>query len=144
MGRVRNHRARTTKNKQYRKQHSTKRRRRDIDQVQDDLRKEEEKGKKIEFEHDEDLPGLGQFYCTPCARHFCDEKTLLDHEKSKVHKRRYIFNVFFISLEFFKFLFVYLYRLKDVAQPQYSQVEAELAAGKTVEYLPPAHPVMEQ
>lgn len=32
-----------------------------------------------------------------------------------------------------------LFRLKDVAQPQYSQKEADLAAGKTPEVLPPAH-----
>jgi hypothetical protein len=30
-----------------------------------------------------------------------------------------------------------IFRLKDVAQPQYSQKEAELAAGKTIEVLPP-------
>jgi hypothetical protein len=30
-------------------------------------------------------------------------------------------------------------RLKDVAQEQYTQQEADLAAGKTIEILPPAH-----
>ena len=33
-----------------------------------------------------------------------------------------------------------LRRLKDVAQAQYSQREADSAAGKTAEHLPPAHP----
>ena len=88
MGRVRNSRRRTSKNKQFKKHHDTKRRRRDIDQIQDDVRKEEEEGKKLEFEHDEDLPGMGQHYCVPCARHFVDEETLAVHEKSKDHKRR--------------------------------------------------------
>eukprot|EP01039_Chlorochromonas_danica_P009819 gene9819-10861_t len=117
MTRTRNHRARATKNKQYRKGSSTKRRRRDIDQIQDDLKKEERQGRALEFQPDEDLPGLGRFYCTPCARHFADQETLDVHCKSKVHKRR----------------------LKDVAQEQYTHEEAERAAGKTKEVLPPAH-----
>ena len=118
MGRTRNARKRMTKNKQYRKKHDTKRRERDIDQVQDDIKKVETTGQNMAFELDEDLPGMGQFYCLQCARHFVDEQTLREHEQTKVHKRR----------------------LKDVAQEQYSQREAELAAGKTIEVLPPAHP----
>ena len=35
--------------------------------------------------------------------------------------------------------FLYLLRLKDVAQKQYSHKEAEMGAGKTLEVLPPAH-----
>jgi hypothetical protein len=88
MGRTRNKRARCTKNKEYKKIHATKSRRRDIDQIQDDLKKEEVVGDKMAFEADEDLPGMGQFYCTPCARHFVSLETLQDHEKSKLHKRR--------------------------------------------------------
>lgn len=71
----------------------------------------------MSFELDDDLPGLGQFYCTQCARHFADDLSLSRHLVTKDHKRR----------------------LKDVAQQQYSQREADLAAGKTVEVLPPAH-----
>jgi bud site selection protein 20 len=88
MGRTRNHRARATKNKQYKKGHATKSRKRDIDQIQDDLKKEDTAGQNLQFEYDEDLPGLGQFYCTPCARHFMNLETLQCHEKSKIHKRR--------------------------------------------------------
>ena len=76
MGRVNVSRRRTSKNKQYKKSHKTDNNSRYIDQVQDDLKKEASSGKKLEFELDEDLPGLGQHYCTPCARHFCDDKTL--------------------------------------------------------------------
>mmetsp|Transcript_7672 Transcript_7672/g.13361 ORF Transcript_7672/g.13361 Transcript_7672/m.13361 type:complete len:147 (+) Transcript_7672:72-512(+) len=36
----------------------------------------------------EDLPGLGQFYCMSCARHFVDGNTLLIHNKTKPHQRR--------------------------------------------------------
>jgi hypothetical protein len=139
MGRTRNVRNRATKNKQYRKKHSTKRRARDIDQIQDDLAKELSNGAKTSFEADEDLPGLGQFYCTPCARHFVNLEALLKHEISKVHKRRC-----FLQLKNAIFLMKSFYRLKDVAQEQYTQKEAELAAGKSTELLPPAHPEADQ
>lgn len=88
MGRVRTSRRRTSKNKQYKKQHDTKRRRRDVDQIQDDLKKEVDTGKTVEFEYDEDLPGGGQFYCIHCARHFADQLTLNAHKRTKDHKRR--------------------------------------------------------
>lgn len=88
MTRTRNHRARCTKNKQYRKGHGTKRRRRDVDQIQDDLKKEELQGKALAFEYDEDTPGSGQFYCTPCGKHFINQHALDAHIVSKVHKRR--------------------------------------------------------
>ena len=88
MGRVSHSRRRTSKNKEYKKAVDTKRRPRDVDQIQDDMVKEQEKGAKLEFEIDEDLPGLGQHYCTTCARHFSDQATLEVHEKSKFHKRR--------------------------------------------------------
>lgn len=113
MGRVRNKRTRTTKNKVYKKTHDTKRRPRDVDQIQDDIRDLGE----LEFEVDEDLPGCGQFYCTPCGRHFMDQSALDTHLKTRAHKRR----------------------LQDLAQEQYTQAEAELAAGRGKEVLPPAH-----
>lgn len=117
MGRVRTSRRRCSKNKEFKKHHDTKRRRRDIDQIQDDLIHEKETSKPLAFEIDDDLAGLGQFYCTVCARHFSNDDTLEVHKKTKDHKRR----------------------LKDVAQKQYSQKEAEWASGKSKEILPPAH-----
>jgi hypothetical protein len=42
----------------------------DLDRIQDDMKKEEEKvqktGKPIKRRMDPDLPGLGQFYCIAC------------------------------------------------------------------------------
>ncbi|CAM9160146.1 unnamed protein product [Laminaria digitata] len=108
-----------TKNKEYKKGHATKNRRKDVDQIQDELVVEEEKGEETVFDVDDDLPGQGQFYCTPCARHFTDGKTKETHLRSKLHKRR----------------------MKDVAQEQYTQAEAERGAGMTREKYPPAHPV---
>ncbi|ETV75528.1 hypothetical protein H257_10348 [Aphanomyces astaci] len=105
------------KKKGYKRAHATKSRSRDIDQIQDDLKKEVATGAKIAFEADEDLPGLGQFYCTPCGRHFITANARDVHIVSKVHKRR----------------------LKDVAQEQYTQNEAERAAGKSIEAYTPAH-----
>ncbi|CCI42927.1 unnamed protein product [Albugo candida] len=104
--------------KGYKKSHSTKRRSRDVDQIQDDLKLESQQNKPLKFEIDEDLPGLGQYYCTPCARHFIDATTRDLHVRTKVHKRR----------------------LKDVRQEQYTQREADLGAGKTREEYVPAHP----
>lgn len=37
---------------------------------------------------DEYLPGLGQNYCVPCAKHYESETALTTHTKSKVHKRQ--------------------------------------------------------
>lgn len=64
-------------------------RRKDIDQIQDELMEEEAKGEETVIDVDDDLPGQGQFYCTPCARHFTDQTTKSVHIKSKLHKRRY-------------------------------------------------------
>ncbi len=118
MGRVPGSKNSAKKKKVYKKAHATWCRPRDIDQVQDDLRKEKEQGAKMSFHADDDLPGLGQFYCTPCARHFSDQGTLDNHCTSKPHRRR----------------------LKDVAREQYTQEEADRGAGKSKEILPPAHP----
>lgn len=56
---------------------------------------------------DLDKPGMGQFYCLCCAKYFINEDAMQKHVKSKVHKQR----------------------LKIVAEPQYTQQEAEAAAG---------------
>ena len=104
------------------------------------MKKEATTNKSIEFEPDEDLPGLGQFYCTPCARHFANDVTFAKHTSSKLHKRRFIFYLF--SFKTWWSDVKYLNRLKDVTRPGYSQLDAELAAGKTKEILPPAHGVV--
>ena len=119
MGRYRNARTRTTKNKDSKKGCKTHCRSRDIDQIQDDMEKVVETKAPKEFELDEDLPGMGQHYCLTCGRHFANEITLVQHRKTKIHKRR----------------------LLVVAKPKYTHDEAMLASGKTIEKLPPAHPV---
>ena len=88
MGRVRNNRRKTSKSKEYNKAYKTDNRARDVDQIQEDLIKEKEAGAKMAFEVDDDLPGLGQFYCTPCGRHFFDQASLTSHADSRGHIRR--------------------------------------------------------
>lgn len=57
------------------------------DQIYEDLQPENlEKIKQKEA--DVELPGLGQFYCVACARHFMNTTALTDHCKTKEHKRR--------------------------------------------------------
>ncbi|CAG0914501.1 unnamed protein product, partial [Notodromas monacha] len=65
----------------------TKRRKRDLDEIDEDLKPS--KAKQLRnMPVDDDLPGGGQHYCVHCARHFVDEFTLQHHLRSKVHKRR--------------------------------------------------------
>merc|ERR1719356_1750090 len=82
----------------------------DIDQVHDDL-KIPEKFKPGVLEQDEDLPGMGQFYCIPCSRFFQTAQVKAQHERSKLHKRR----------------------LQKAMDEPHTQRDAELAAGMTHE-----------
>ena len=93
-----------------------KNRKMDLDQIQDEmhtqLQKEEAHKatgsmlplvKPIDLE----LPGAGQHYCLTCARHFTNAQTLFEHQRSKQHKKQ----------------------LKKALEPQYTQQEADRAAG---------------
>lgn len=44
--------------------------------------------KLLNQEVDLDVPGAAQHYCLHCARYFIDNHALLEHFKTKVHKRR--------------------------------------------------------
>ena len=87
MGRAPNHKTRGRTNPI---QNKTKKavKTRDLDQVWDDMQKPEETMKKRTEKLDEDLPGLGQFYCLPCAKYFQNMTGLETHRKQKTHKRR--------------------------------------------------------
>ena len=85
----------------------TRRRTRDIDQVHADLHEERHLQRYKETKVPEDLPGLGEHYCTECAKWFESEANLTKHNKGKPHKKR-------------------VRQLKEVP---YSQKEAEAAAG---------------
>jgi len=65
-------------------------RRKDIERIYDDVNIESKRQKLENQEIDVDLPGEGQFYCIPCARHFTSEETRAAHIKTKKHKRRMV------------------------------------------------------
>eukprot|EP00163_Fabomonas_tropica_P029701 TRINITY_DN6470_c0_g1_i2.p2 TRINITY_DN6470_c0_g1~~TRINITY_DN6470_c0_g1_i2.p2 ORF type:complete len:136 (-),score=22.77 TRINITY_DN6470_c0_g1_i2:2434-2841(-) len=67
--------------------------RKDPDQIQEEMDRVpvHKLGKRSTLERldpDPDLPGMGQFPCVECDRHFVDEYTMKAHKKSKMHKRR--------------------------------------------------------
>ncbi|KAJ1662634.1 hypothetical protein IW140_001064 [Coemansia sp. RSA 1813] len=97
-------------NKELHHKYKTKRRTKDLDQIQEDL-KPENKARLLSQELDEELPGLGQFYCVECSKYFVDERTQREHRRSREHKRR----------------------LRDLKDPAYTQKEAEAAAGLTTD-----------
>ena len=64
------------------------------------------------------IAGGGQFYVWETGRHFISADAVMKHKKSRMYRRR----------------------LEELKQEQYTQGVAEMAAGKTKEVLPPAHP----
>lgn len=89
------------------KRYKTKRRTRDLDLIYDDLSSRESILKLKNQELDETKPGMGQFYCIHCAKHFENEHAIRGHYKSKVHKRR----------------------LKELKFKPYTPLESEAASG---------------
>lgn len=69
------------------KRWKTKRRRRDLDQIDEDI-KPQNVEKLLNQEVDFDRPGNAEFYCLHCARYFISDYALQDHFRTKVHKRR--------------------------------------------------------
>jgi len=85
----------------------TRRYTRDIDQIKADLLSKKHLLQYTGSKAKEDLPGLGQWYCTECAKWFEGENSLVTHRKGKGHKRR----------------------LKALKENPHSQKEAEAAIG---------------
>uniref|UniRef100_A0A182JYB6 Zinc finger protein 593 homolog n=1 Tax=Anopheles christyi TaxID=43041 RepID=A0A182JYB6_9DIPT len=61
-------------------------RRKDLDEVDADLKNDPEK--LLQQEIDLDKPGFGQFYCIHCATYYINDQALQAHFRTKVHKRR--------------------------------------------------------
>ena len=77
------------KHKQIKKANlKTKRFRKDIDQIVLDDMLPENTEKLMNQPIDENLPGLGQFYCLHCSKHFISKQAISVHFKTKVHKKR--------------------------------------------------------
>jgi hypothetical protein len=64
---------------------------RDIDQIADDLSSPKHLAQFKATKDEEDLPGLGQWYCTECAKWFESDNSLVTHLKGSTHKRRLVF-----------------------------------------------------
>ncbi|XP_068640719.1 uncharacterized protein [Aristolochia californica] len=76
------------------------------DMIHSDLRKTDEESNPLPL--DQDLPGMGQYYCLHCDRYFSNVSVRDDHFRSKRHKKRV--------------------KLMDGPAP-HTQLDAELAAG---------------
>jgi bud site selection protein 20 len=59
-----------------------------LDEVYEDLTREQSRGALVRREVDPDLPGLGNFYCIACSRYFCSQAILDEHTNTKGHKRK--------------------------------------------------------
>lgn len=68
----------------------TRRKTRDVDQIQKDLVSTKHLASFKNTKAAEDLPALGRHYCVECARWFDAETTLLAHNRGKPHKRRFV------------------------------------------------------
>ena len=87
MGHAQRRKGNTAKHKAIGKSRRTRNKTKDMDQIVEDL----DPKNILKFQNlpiDEDLPGLGQFYCIFCSRYFVNKKTLDDHYKTKEHKKR--------------------------------------------------------
>ncbi|KAI1100433.1 hypothetical protein F4804DRAFT_319067 [Jackrogersella minutella] len=85
----------------------TRNKTRDLDQIKADLRSPKHLAQFKNSKAREDLPGLGKWYCTECAKWFESEVNLVFHRKGKPHKRR----------------------VKQLREEPYTQKEAEAAIG---------------
>jgi hypothetical protein len=75
------------KPKKANKAKAVKRRKKDLDEVYNDL----QPAGLVKIKNrppDLDLPGMGLYYCIPCARYFMSEEILNKHHNSKLHKKR--------------------------------------------------------
>ncbi|XP_058122727.1 zinc finger protein 593 homolog [Anopheles ziemanni] len=61
-------------------------RKKDLDEIDADLKKNPEQ--LLQQEIDLDKPGFAQFYCIHCATYYINDQAMQAHFRTKVHKRR--------------------------------------------------------
>ena len=66
----------------------TRRFTRNLDQIHADLGSDKHLKQYTDTKAAEDLPGLGEWYCTECAKWYESEANYEAHKKGKGHKRR--------------------------------------------------------
>ncbi len=86
-----------------------KNRGRDLDRIQDDMKRLAEGMGLPAGVIDDDHPGGGHNYCATCGRHFITAGILTDHMKTKDHRKQ----------------------IRRVEEPQYTHAEAMAGAGVT-------------
>ncbi|EGX51228.1 hypothetical protein AOL_s00054g497 [Orbilia oligospora ATCC 24927] len=89
----------------------TRNRTRDLDQISSDILQPRRLEQHLSTLPLEELPALGQLYCTPCARFLESQHALAHHQRSKTHKKR----------------------LKLLREPAYSHEEANAAIGQGID-----------
>ncbi|KAI9680753.1 MAG: Bud site selection protein 20 [Caeruleum heppii] len=104
----------------------TKRRTRDLDQVHADLRDPKHLAQHQATKAKEDLPGLGEWYCRECAKHYASGNSIAQHRRSKKHKRRYDQPRSHLCFHGIRLI---AFSLRMLLEEPYSQKEAEAAAG---------------
>lgn len=83
----------------------------DLDQISTDLRQPRRLAQHLSTLPLEELPALGQLYCTPCAKFLETEQALTHHQRSKTHKKR----------------------VKTLKEPAYTHEEANAAVGRGID-----------
>lgn len=87
MGKPQRRKGNLAKNKFQSRRMKNKHYTRDLDLIYKDMQPENAQ-KIANKKADITKPGLGQFYCIPCAKHNVSERALTDHRKTKFCKRR--------------------------------------------------------
>ena len=82
----------SVKDKQGTKSRRTRRRTKDIDQIQDEIARVSKlaaaDGASAHRPIDPEKPGLGQFLCVYCDQYFISDAVMKEHLRSKPHKKR--------------------------------------------------------
>ncbi|KAF3906183.1 hypothetical protein ABW20_dc0100994 [Dactylellina cionopaga] len=89
----------------------TRNRKRDLDQISTDILNPHRLKQHLSSLPLDELPALGQLYCTPCARFLESQHALAHHLRSKTHKKR----------------------VKVLKEPAYSHEEANAAVGRGID-----------
>ncbi len=105
--------------------------RKDVDQIQDEIKVIKQKGQVAAEVPDIDKPGMGQFKCLICSRYFVTQSVLTQHKRSKKHKKMLSppYPPHPLRREYPPHTKTKTRRLKKVARPQYTQKEANKCGG---------------
>lgn len=87
MGKPQGRKKNRTKHKEHRRNMKAKNITRHYDQIYQDLKPENAK-RLLNQDLNEELPGLGQYYCIECASYYVNKRSLTEHQKTKLHKRK--------------------------------------------------------